>query len=409
MGNRPTTATAWRVCAFGLAALASACTPVPDGASLGSTYVPLWRTSWVVEPGTSERFALSATPVVVGLRQPTAIGFVPDGRGRLYVAEQPGTVRLVVAGALGDEPFLDLRDRVACCGEQGLLGFAADPRFVDLGHVYVSYTDRAGDAVVARYTATADGRHADPASGAVVLQVAQPGPAHNGGALAFGPDGHLYVSLGDGAFSVARRRAAARTDVLLGKILRLDVRELPYRIPEDNPFVGVPGARGEIWVRGVRNPWRMSFDRHTCDLYLGDVGQARWEEVHVVPADVGGLDLGWPRMEGLACRAPRKDPPGEPPVLVYGREDGCAVTGGFVYRGRAIRRLRGTYLFGDFCSGTIWGAWQVDGAWQRAVVFETDATISAFGEDEDGELYFTDFGLGAIYRIEGAEPDEGVP
>lgn len=208
------------------------------------------------------------------------------------------------------------------------------------------------------------------------------------------------MSLGDGAFSIAPRPAAAGTDVVLGKVLRLDVRELPYRIPDDNPFVGQPGARGEIWALGLRNPWRMSFDRGTGDLYLGDVGQARWEEVHVAPAGVGGLDFGWPRMEGAACLGTCDESVGEPPAVVYGHDEGCAVTGGFVYRGPAIPRLHGTYLFGDFCSGTIWGAWLEAGAWQRALVFDTDATISTFGEDEHGEIYFADFGLGAIYRIE---------
>jgi glucose/arabinose dehydrogenase len=165
--------------------------------------------------------------------------------------------------------------------------------------------------------------------------------------------------------------------------------------------VGVPDARGEIWALGLRNPWRMSFDRRSGDLYVGDVGQARWEEIHVIPADEGGLDLGWPRMEGAACRGACAGPVGELPALVYGREGGCAVTGGYVYRGRAIPRLHGTYLFGDFCSGTIWGAWFDEGTWHRTLVFDTDATISTFGEDEAGEIYFTDYGLGAIYRIEG--------
>ena len=403
MKRRTRSATAPIAWAVGLIAWTTACTPVPDGAVSGSSHVPMWRTSWLVAPGTSERFALRAAPVAVGLQQPTAIDHAADGSGRLYVAEQPGTIRVVTRGEVDPEPFLDLRDRTACCGEQGLLGFTADPRFDDLGHVYVLYTDLAGDVVVARYTATPDGRRADPNSGAVVLRVPQPGDAHNGGGLAFGPKGHLYVGLGDGAFSIAPRRAAARTDVLLGKILRLDVRELPYRIPDDNPFAGVPGARGEIWALGLRNPWRISFDRGTGDLFVADVGQARWEEVDVVPAGVGGLDFGWPRMEGEVCLGACAGPVGEPPALVYGREHGCAVTGGFVYRGRTIPRLQGTYLFGDFCSGTIWGAWRDRGEWRHALVFDTDANLSTFGEDEAGELYFADFGLGAIYRIEGTE------
>jgi glucose/arabinose dehydrogenase len=386
-------------------ALASACVPVPDDAALGSSYVRMWRTSWVVSPGTSERFALQATPFAVGLDLPTAIGHADDGSGRLFVAEQRGMVRVVVGGQIDADPFLDLRDRTSCCGEQGLLGFAVAPRFAEHGHVFVHYTDLAGDVVVARYTATGDGRRADPSSESVVLRVSQPGTTHNGGGIAFGPDGQLYVSLGDGTFSVAPSDAATRTDVLLGKVLRLDVRELPYRIPDDNPFVDVPGARGEIWALGLRNPWRISFDRRTGDLYVGDVGQARWEEIDVVPAGVGGLDFGWPRMEGAACRGMCSDDVGELPVVVYGREDGCAVTGGYVYRGRTLARLQGTYLFGDFCSGRIWGAWRHEGTWERMLVFDTDATISTFGEDEAGELYFADYGMGAIYRIEGSDED----
>jgi glucose/arabinose dehydrogenase len=396
-------------------AVTSACAPVPEGAALGSGYVRLWRTSWVVAPGASQRFALRATPIAEGLVLPTAIGHVGDGSGRLLVAEQHGTIRVVVGGEVDADPFLDLRDRTSCCGEQGLLGFAAAPRFDEHGHVFVHYTDLAGDVVVARYASTSDGRRADPSSEAIVLRVPQPGSTHNGGGIAFGPDGHLYVSLGDGSFSVAPRGTAARTDVLLGKVLRLDVRELPYRIPDDNPLVDVPGAHGEIWALGLRNPWRISFDRRTGDLYVGDVGQARWEEIDLVPAGVGGLDFGWPRMEGAACLGACTDDVGERPILVYGREDGCAVTGGYVYRGRAISQLQGTYLFGDFCSGRIWGAWHHEGAWQRVLVFDADATISTFGEDEAGELYFADYGLGAIYRIEvdgagsGEDPSDAGP
>ena len=210
--------------------------------------------------------------------------------------------------------------------------------------MYVGYTDLLGDSVISRYRTIDGGRRVDPASEAIVMRVAQPGPQHNGGALAFGHDGYLYASFGDGSFALVPKPTASRTDSLLGKVLRLDVRELPYRIPEDNPFANIDGAWGEIWALGLRNPWRISFDRLTGDLYVGDVGQSTWEEINMVPSGAGGLDFGWPVMEGPACRGSCTESVGEPPAVAYGRDLGCAVIGGYVYRGAAIPRLQGTAI-----------------------------------------------------------------
>jgi glucose/arabinose dehydrogenase len=382
-----------------VAVLVGSCAPAPQGAVVASIQVPLWRSSWRIDADDSLIFALRAVPYATGLELPTTIGHATDGSGRFYVAQQRGTIAVIEDGVVLPTPFIDLRDRTSCCGEQGLLGFATDPAFVTNGFVYVGYTDLSGDSVVARYRTIDGGRHADPGSEVIVLSVAQPGPAHNGGALAFGHDGFLYASFGDGGYAVAPKPTAGRTDTLLGKVIRIDVRELPYRVPRDNPLARVDGARGEIWALGLRNPWRMSFDRLTGDLYVGDVGQSRWEEINVVPSGVGGLDFGWPVMEGPACRNFCTEPVGEPPAVAYGRDVGCSVTGGHVYRGAALPRLQGTYLYGDFCSGRVWGARSSEGVWEHALIFDTAANISAFGEDEAGELYFTDYGMGVLYRI----------
>ena len=380
-------------------ALLVSCVPVPEGAVAATPQIPLWRSSWEAAAHDAPSFGLRVEPHASGLELPTAISHAADGSERLFVAQQRGTIAVIEDGLVLPDTFLDIRQRTSCCGEQGLLGFAFDPAFVLNGRVYVMYTDLSGHSVIARYRTYQDRRRVDHASETIVLRVMQPGPTHNGGALTFGPDGFLYASFGDGSFAIRPSPTARRSDTLLGKVIRIDVSELPYRTPEENPFVGDPGARDEIWALGLRNPWRMSFDRLTGELYIGDVGQSTFEEVNVVPPGVGGVDFGWPVMEGLACRVACQGPVGEAPVLTYGRELGCAVTGGYVYRGAAIPHLRGTYVFGDFCSGRIWGAQRFDGAWEHALIFDVAANISAFGEDEAGELYFTDYGLGDLYRI----------
>jgi len=242
----------------------------------------------------------------------------------------------------------------------------------------------------------------------LVLTVDQPASNHNGGHLAFGPDGALYIGLGDGGGAGDRYGNGQNVRTLLGAMLRIDVDHgQPYAIPADNPFVGSPNARGELWAIGLRNPWRYSFDRQTGDLYIADVGQNMYEEVDVQPAgDPGGQNYGWPIMEGLHCFP--ADQPCEQtgltlPVWDYDHTQGCSVTGGYVYRGQEFPVLTGIYLFGDYCSGLIWGLSRAGSGeptgWRVAQVAQADVQLSAFGEDEAGELYLLDMGRGELFKI----------
>jgi len=348
---------------------------------------------------------LELEPVTGGLFQPVAITHAGDGSGRLFVAEQRGTLRIVRGGVLLPTPFLDLRTEVRFGGEQGLLGVAFHPEFALNGFVFVHHTDLGGNTRVARYRVSAtDPDVVDPSSRLIVLEVAQFAANHNGGQLAFGPDGMLYVALGDGGGGGDPMENGQDLGNLLGKILRLDVGVEPFAVPPDNPFVGVPGARGEIWVYGLRNPWRFSFDRATGDLFIGDVGQNAWEEIDFQPAaSAGGENYGWDRMEGPACFEPAsgcEDPSLVLPILYYDRDQGYAVTGGYRYRGGAEPALRGVYLYADFGSGRIWGATpRADGSWGSRLLLDSGRAISTFGEDEAGELYVADYLAGSILRL----------
>lgn len=391
---------ALRLCALAaalLGALVGCDLPV-----LSTGQEPLWRSSWSVAEASSPQLELVITPVLSGLVRPVDIRHGGDGSRRLFIAQQHGTVVVVENGALVPGTFLDLRGELTCCGEQGLLSFAPHPRFADNGLVFVYYTGLDGAGTVARYASK--GGRADPASKTVILEVAQPGVTHNGGQLQFGPDGFLYLSLGDG---VLRRDWEGMNPhsqdlgSLLGKILRLDIDgDAPYRIPPDNPFAQQAGARGEIWALGLRNPWRIAFDKQTGRLFVTDVGYRRWEEINVQEAGQGGLNYGWPAMEGPECRIEPCDTARYTlPALAYGHDAGCSVTGGYVYHG-AIARLRGRYLYGDFCSGRLWAAEETPQGWQASELVDSEFNISAFGEDEAGELYLTDFGVGALYKLE---------
>jgi glucose/arabinose dehydrogenase len=346
-------------------------------------------------------------PVAGGLDTPVGIANAGDGSGRLFVLEKIGRIRVVQNGALAAAPFLDITDRVgAGSSEQGLLGLAFHPRYAQNGFLFVNYTDRQGNTVVSRFSAQVDPGRADPASEVVLLTLEQPASNHNGGHLAFGPDGYLYIGTGDGGGAGDRYDNGQNGQTLLGAMLRLDVdSQQPYALPGSNPFIGVPGVRDEIWALGLRNPWRYSFDRITGDLYIADVGQNMYEEVNFQPAsDPGGQNYGWPIMEGLHC-FPADRPCDRTgltlPVREYDHTQGCSVTGGYVYRGQEFPLLTGIYLFGDYCSGRIWGLAQSgdDGDWRVARLAQADVRLSAFGEDEQGELYLVDMDRGELFKI----------
>ncbi|MGI8819221.1 MAG: PQQ-dependent sugar dehydrogenase [Gemmatimonadales bacterium] len=344
--------------------------------------------------------------VVAGLSTPLYLT-APAADPRLFIVEKTGGVRIVKNGILLEAPFLDVTAKVSAGGEQGLLGLAFDPDYATNGRFVVHYTDLAGNTVLSRFQVSADPDRADPASELPILTAAQPAANHNGGQVAFGPDGLLYLGLGDGGGSGdPEGRGQSLTD-LLGSILRIDVRTGdPYTVPADNPFVGDPDARAEVWSYGLRNPWRFSFDRGTGDLYIADVGETQREEIDVsTPADGAGrgANYGWSIMEGSQCfRATRCDQPGLTlPVFEYTHQEGCSVTGGYVYRGSAIPSLQGHYFYADFCQGWVRSFRYAGGA----VIDETQwptlapgGPVLSFGEDSAGELYVLQAG-GGVFKI----------
>ena len=352
---------------------------------------------------------------VRGFASPVGIAHADDGSGRLFVVEQGGRIRVVRNGVLLSSPFLDIASRISGGGERGLLGLAFPHDYGRKGYFYVNYTNTAGNTVVSRFRrSAADPDAADPASEQVVLTVVQPFANHNGGQLAFSQrDRMLYVGLGDGGSGGDPGNRAQNPNELLGKMLRLDTetgRPYTYTVPASNPFVSQAGVRPEIWALGLRNPWRYSFDRLTADLYIADVGQGAFEEVNFQPADSrGGENYGWRIMEGFHCFNP--NPCSQAgltlPVVEYGHSAGdCSVTGGYVYRGNTFPRMRGLYLYGDYCSGRIWGLRRNSqgGTWENTLLLDTAIRISAFGEDEDGNLYAASHGTGEIYPLVDAGP-----
>jgi glucose/arabinose dehydrogenase len=334
---------------------------------------------------------------VAELEQPVAMALRP-GERTLYVVEQVGRVRAIRGGQLDPAPVADISDQVTAGGEQGLLGLAFSP---DGRYLYLHYTDREGDHQIAELTMA--GRRADPGSQRSVLRIEDPFGNHNGGQLAFGPDDHLYIAFGDGGGGGDPLGSGQSLGTLLGKILRIDPRPAggrAYGVPSDNPFVGRDGARPEIWAYGLRNPWRFSFDAATGDLWIGDVGQNAYEEIDFEPAGSGGRNYGWNRREGRHPFNGGDRPDGAvDPVIEYGRDDGCTVIGGFVYRGRRIGGLRGAYLYGDYCSGWVRAARTRDGKVleQRDLGLEVPS-LSSFGTDAAGELYALSL-AGVVYRL----------
>lgn len=338
--------------------------------------------------------------VVSGLNGPTDIKNAGDGSARLFILEQPGRIRILKDGQLLPAPFLDISARVGNDGsEQGLLGLAFHPKFAQNGYFFVNYTDKDGNTHIARFTASADAASAD--SEKQILFAQQPFPNHNGGALAFGPDGYLYIGLGDGGSGGDPYGNAQSGNSLLGKILRIDVDSGdPYAIPADSPYAASGEVYKEIWANGLRNPWRFSFDHQTGDLWIGDVGQNQWEEIDFVPAGaLGGLNFGWNKMEATHPYNGSNLPEFVAPVAEYPHGAECSVTGGYVYRGAALPAWQGVYLYGDYCSGAIWGLASPPHGLQPVLLFQTGFKISTFGVDEAGELYVADYN-GAIYRLE---------
>lgn len=343
-----------------------------------------------------------------GFFRPLGITHAGDGSGRLFIVEQGGLVKIVKNGAVLPTPFLNVMSQLkSSLGEQGLLGLAFPPGYgTSTTVLYTNYTGASGvgDTVISRFTTSSDPDVTDPASEEVLLLVSQPFANHNGGQLAFGPDNYLYIGLGDGGSGGDPLNNAQNTLSLLGKMLRIDVLTQPsgYTIPAGNPFVGNAAYRPEIWALGLRNPWRFSFDGATGNLFIADVGQGTYEEINFQAADAGGANYGWNIMEGRHCyNAASCDQTALTlPVVEYAHGLGdCSVTGGVVYRGDAIPSLQGVYLYGDYCSGRIWGLILSGATAESRLLLEAGFMISTFGEDEAGNVYVADYLNGNIYRI----------
>lgn len=346
--------------------------------------------------------AVKFTPYVSGLRQVTTLTHAGDGSGRMYATLQEGQIRVIQGGQVRAQPFLDVSNLTRAGGERGLLGLAFDPKYKQNRRLYVHYTDRNGDTVLSRYTATADFTRADPATAKTLFTADQPYANHNGGQLAFGPDGFLYLGLGDGGSAGDPQNNGQKLSTPLGKLLRFDVSGAEAKPAAGNPFLNRSGANPNIWAYGLRNPWRFSFDRSTGDLIIADVGQNEFEEVSRQPrASKGGENYGWDVREGRSCFEP---PSGcrtqglTEPVLTYGRNEGQSITGGYVYRGSAVPALKGQYVFADFASGTVWAAPASGQSWSKVRLGSVE-NPSTFGEDEAGELYVAEYGSGRILKL----------
>jgi glucose/arabinose dehydrogenase len=387
-----------------------AATPRPDSPPMtvappATDVVPLPPPTKTQESPVASAFPEAAaytwSVITQALTRPVDIQHAGDGSGRVFIVEQPGRIRVLVDGQLLEAPLLDITERVDdSSNEQGLLGLAFHPDYENNGFFYLNYTRNGGDTIIARYQVTGNPNIADPNSEFKLLDVSQPFPNHNGGAVAFGPDGYLYLGLGDGGAGGDPFGNAQSVNTLLGKVLRIDVNAGdPYAIPPDNPFAN-GGGRPEVWTYGLRNPWRLSFDRATGDMFIGDVGQGAWEEVDFLTAgSSGGANYGWDYREGAHAYEGNAPAGLVDPVAEYSHDvGGCSITGGYVYRGPSLPEWQGVYFYGDYCSGFVWGLIPSALGWQSRLLFETGARISGFGEDEAGELYLANL-QGAVYRL----------
>lgn len=371
----------------------------------GSSYSPAPVKAAQTEAGIPPNIVFKT--VLSGLNQPVFATHAGDGSQRLFIAQRDGKILIWDGTSLVATPFLNVGGIIKTeGGEQGLLGLAFDPNYASNGYFYIAYTNKTGvgNSVLARYKVSGSPNLADPASAQVLLTITQPYENHNGGMIAFGPDGYLYVGVGDGGSGGDPENRAQNLGSMLGKILRLDVSTVPYTIPTTNPFYNSPGVRKEIWAYGVRNPWRFSFDKSTGDLYLADVGQGTEEEINFQAANAaGGANYGWRIREGNQCFNPSSgcvSPAGYvAPVATYLHDFGCSVTGGYVYRGNGFPELKGVYLYGDFCNGNLWGLYKnASQQWVGKLIGDTGYNISSFAEAENGELYLLDYG-GRLIRI----------
>jgi glucose/arabinose dehydrogenase len=363
----------------------------PTTTSAPPTEVPPTPTPTVTPIPKNPVNSINLEPVVSGLVQPLYVTHAFDDR--LFILEQNGIIRIYQNGDLLPTPFLDVTGPVGYnSNEQGLLGLAFHPNYQENGFFFLNYTDENGRTNIARYRVSNDPNVADPASAQILLTIPQPFANHNGGMIAFGPDGYLYVGMGDGGSQGDPQGNGQNPGALLGSLLRLDVTSTDgsYTIPADNPFIDNPNARPEVWATGFRNPWRFSFDRVTGDLFVADVGQNMWEEVSwLANGTPGGQNFGWNVMEANHCYTANCNPDDfVPAIFEYDHTRGCSISGGYIYRGEQFLSLYGNYFAADFCSGTIWGVFQnPDGSWQSTIVHQSGIPINSFGEDANGELY----------------------